>query len=98
MDNFSLSADLAYQNSKSEVNGSNESKITGLGDVVFNGRFRVLDSENRLDILGKLAVGPGDNEIDSSLDSNAYSGGHELSVGAEYGARTASHQWSLTAL
>jgi hypothetical protein len=98
MDNFSLSADLAYQNSKSEVNGSNESKTTGLGDVVFNGRFRVLDSENRLDILGKLAVSPGDNEIDSSGDSNAYSGGHELSVGAEYGIKQGTYQWSLSAL
>jgi hypothetical protein len=51
-----MSADLTYQNTKSEINGSNQSKSTGLGDVVFNGRFRVLDSENRLDTLGRLAV------------------------------------------
>jgi hypothetical protein len=98
MDNFSLSADLTYQNTKSEINGSNQSKSTGLGDVVLNGRFRVLDSENRLDILGRLAVSPGKHEYDSSGDSNAYSGGHELSVGADYGVKKGTYQWSLSAL
>lgn len=97
MNNFSVSADLVYSNSKSEVNGANESKTTGFGDVAINGKYRVIDAEKRLDIVAKLSVSPGDAEVDSDGDSNGYSGGHALGLGADYGTKKGPYQWSVTA-
>lgn len=97
MNNFSVSADLNYSNTKSEVNGAESSKTTGFGDIAINGKYRVIDAEKRLDLVGKLTISPGDAEIDSDGDSNGYSGGHALGVGAEYGTKKGPYQWSVTA-
>ena len=98
LDNLFLSADLTYGKSKSEENGSETNKSSGLGDIGFTGRFRAIDSEKRLDFLGKLTLSPGDSEIDSDGDSNSYSGGHSAALGAEYGTKKGAYQWSLSAM
>lgn len=96
--NLFLSADLTYGKSKSETNGSEEGKSSGLGDVGFTGRFRAIDSDKRLDFLGKLSISPGDAEFDSDGDTNNYSGGHSVALGADYGTKKGAYQWSLSAL
>jgi hypothetical protein len=98
LNNLFLSADLTYGKSKSESNGSEDSKSSGLGDVDLNGRFRVIDSENRLDILGELTISPGDYEVETDGDSNNYSGGHAIALGADYGVKKGAYQWSVNAL
>lgn len=97
-DNFSLSANLSYSNSKSRFTGDSSTTSSGLGDIGVNGRYRLVDADNRLDILGTVSISPGDEEVKSDGDSNAFSGGHSLSVGAEYGAKKEHHQWAVRAL
>lgn len=90
-DNLFVDANVSYSGGDS---GSNK----GLGDVVLNGRYRLSDSSaNRLDLIGGLSISPGDSEVETDNDSNAYSGGHALRVGAEYGNKTSERQWSFGA-
>ena len=95
LNNLLVSADIAYSNSQSRSTGSSSSESKGLSDIRFNGRYRLSGPENRLDILGAVTVSPGDSEVDSDGDSNSYSGGHSLAVGAEYGVKRNAFQWSF---
>lgn len=96
-DNFSLALNLGYQNTKSESTGTDDHETSGLNDVELFAKYRLIDTENRLDILGQVTISPGDSEVDDD-EGNAYSGGHKVSVGADYGMKKANYQWSLRAL
>lgn len=90
-DSLFLDATVAYDGGDA---GSNE----GINDVVVNGRYRLSGSSaNRFDLIGGVSISPGDSEVDSNGESNAYSGGHALRVGAEYGNKTSERQWSFGA-
>lgn len=98
LNNFSLTLDLGYTDTKSEATGFDTTKSSGLNDIGMLGKYRVIDTENRLDLLANVTVSPGDSETKSNGDSNSFTGGHQAAVGAEYGAKKSSHQWSVRAL
>lgn len=75
----------------------NDSGYDALGDIVFNGRFRMMESAgNRFDLIGGVSISPEDSEIDGDKGNN-FSGGHALRIGAEYGNKTNERQWSFGA-
>lgn len=88
-DNISVLATLAHQNIE---------QMEGMRDIKLDGKYRLLNGENRLDILGGVSISPGKHEIKSNGDENAYTGGHAVRAGAEYGNRTASRTWSVFGL
>lgn len=91
VDYLFLDAIVAYDGGDA---GSNE----GFNDVVVNGRYRMSGSaSNRFDLIGGVSISPGDSEVDSNGESNAYSGGHALRIGAEYGNKTSERQWAFGA-
>ncbi len=98
MDNLFLSIDFSYANSSSSTSGERSTESSGLNDIDVNGRYRLSGDEKRLDILATLSISPGDDEVKSNGDSNAFSGGHSLAVGAEYGAKKDGHQWAIRGL
>lgn len=68
-----------------------------LGDIVFNGRYRLMESNgNRFDLVGGVSISPDDSEIDGD-EGNNFSGGHAVRIGAEYGNKSNERQWSLGA-
>lgn len=58
--------------------------------------MRLLDGAERFDLLARVSLSPGDAVIDKNGDSNGYSGGHALTIGASYGVKTGQGQWALT--
>lgn len=68
-----------------------------LGDIVFNGRYRLMESSgNRFDLIGGVSISPEDAESKGDKGNN-FSGGHAVRVGAEYGNKTNERQWSFGA-
>lgn len=98
MNNLSLTLDLGYTDYENKTTGESTSNTRGLNDIGILGKYRLIDSENRLDLLANLTVSPGDAEFKSNGDDNAYTGGHTAAIGAEYGAKKTGHQWSVRAL
>jgi hypothetical protein len=98
LDNFTLSGTLSYSDIENKTTGEDTTTTKGLGDLQLDGRYRLTDSTNRLDLLSRVTLSPGDSEFKSNGDSNNYTGGHSVGFGAEYGAKLASHQWSVSAL
>lgn len=97
LNNFSLRFETYYRDGEFE-NGDNKTKSRGMSDLNFTGRYRLLDGEQRLDVIADIFISPGDGKSKRNGNSNAYSGGNTLGVGMEYGVKKASHQWSLNAL
>jgi hypothetical protein len=95
---FSLAAELSFQHidTDSDINSpglADTSDTTkGLSDPELNGRFRVLDSDYRVDLLSTFVIGTGDSETDGH-ESNAKDGGNSLSLGVEAGHKTESFQY-----
>ncbi len=88
--------ELAYVNTKSKSTGEDETESTGLADVRLNARMRLLDGTERFDLLARVSLSPGDAIEKSNGDSNAYSGGHGLTIGASYGVKTGQSQWAFS--
>ena len=98
MNNLFLSAGFTYTDVTSRSSGFSSTTSSGLGDIVVDGRYRLPGDEKRLDLLAKASISPGDDEVKSNGDSNAYSGGHSLSVGVEYGTKKENYQWAVRGL
>lgn len=96
MNIFSLEAVLSYSDVESKTTGTSATKSSGLGDLGLLGRYRLLDSENRFDLLANLSLSPGKNELKANGDSNGYTGGHSIGLGAEYGLKKGGLQWSFS--
>jgi hypothetical protein len=75
----------------------NDSGFDALGDIVFNGRYRLMESNgNRFDLVGGVSISPEDSEMDGD-EGNNFSGGHSVKVGAEFGNKSNERQWSFGA-
>lgn len=94
-DMFSLTAKIGY-NDISLDNGGSDS--TGVTDPNVLGRFRVFDSEFRLDLLASATISLGDSKTKSNGDSDARNGGHDVAGGVQLGHKFTDWQWSTTAL
>jgi hypothetical protein len=105
-DRLSLQATLDYtkQDADTDVSGlgSQTGTTKGLSDPTISARFRVIDEDFRLDILGGGVISLGDQETDTETNGdseiNNRSGGHSLFVGAQLGQKTESFQWSFASI
>ncbi len=94
-DAFSLTAKIGYNTIHLDNGGSDTNGIT---DPNFQGRFRMIDTEFRLDILASATVSLGDSKEKGNGDTDAKNGGHDVSAGVQLGHKFADWQWSTTAL
>lgn len=98
VDNFTVAAAMGYVDTKSKTTGSRATTTQGLQDFNILSRLRLLDSDNRFDLLAQATFSPEDSRVEGDGDQNAYSGGHAIALGAEFGAKKSGTQWSLRAL
>lgn len=95
-DMLALSARVGYTYTK--FDGPTHKKFDGITDPVLNGRFRVMDGDYRLDILGEGLISLGDQKIKSNGNGNVLTGGHQVAAGAHFGQKHADWQWSVKGL
>lgn len=97
LDNFSIQASISYDNAITSPEDGSNTSTSGISDPSFQGRFRLMDSDFRLDVIGGGLLSLGDSEVDKDGDSNNLEGGSQVFVGAEFGKKVQDLQWSLTA-
>lgn len=94
-DRLSLQASIGYSSSENESTGSPTTEVKGISDPSVAAKFRLIDEEFRMDLLVGALISIGDDEVDSSGDSNNLQGGHDISVGTQIGAKKDNFQWAL---
>lgn len=72
--------------------------FSGISDPTIAARFRLLDSDFRLDVLAESLVSLGDSETESDGDGDNLNGGHAVAAGAQFGMKDAGYQWSVKGL
>lgn len=87
-------ADLEYD---PEV-GEKYDLASGISDPTLSARFRTMDENARWDILGGATISLGDSEIKSDGDTDNLQGGHSLFIGTQYGVKSESMQWAVSAI
>lgn len=85
-DNFSIFGTFGYSNIESSE---------GLSDIALNAKYRLLNTDYRWDLIGGVSISPEDDETKSNGESNAFTGGHAINIGTEYGHRTTARTWSV---
>ena len=99
-DRLSVQGTLGYTKSDSESKSggtSEDSEAKGIRDPNVQVKFRAMDEDFRLDLIGGAIISLGDSEIDDDGDSNYYQGGHSLFAGAQIGKKTDYSQWAILA-
>jgi hypothetical protein len=97
-ENLSLAVTLNYANMDIEPDTGSNSKISGVSDPSFIGRYRLMDEALRWDFLAGTTLGPGINETDSDGDQNNYTGRVIANLGTQFGQKKEKFQWAVTAL
>ena len=97
-DRLSVQASINYINGTVNPDTGSSTDQKGLSDPTFTGRFRLVDSDLTVDIIGGLLVGLGDSKIKSNGDMDNKQGGHALFAGAQVGKKTESMQWAVQGL
>ncbi len=78
-----------------EDSTENDSDQTGISDPTVQARFRAMDEQWRLDIIGGAKISLGDSEFKSNGDSNNLDGGNELFLGTQIGQKSENMQWAV---
>jgi hypothetical protein len=97
-DQLSVQASLNYINGEVDEDGSPKTEQTGLSDPRFTARYRVLDGDMRLDVVGGALLSLGDSKIKSNGDRDNRQGGHALFAGAQIGKKAESIQWAVSGI
>lgn len=97
-DQFSVQVAMNYVDGTVDPDGAPSTDQKGLSDPTFTGRFRVMDEDLTLDIIGGLLVSLGDSKIKSNNDTDNRQGGHALFAGAQIGKKMESMQWAVQGL
>lgn len=96
-DKFSAQVSLNYMNLENDTDGEDETTTSGISDPIFQARYRLMDSDFRWDIIGGALVSLGDSEVESDGDTDNWQGGHSIFLGTQFGAKTESLQWAVSA-
>ncbi|WP_408098797.1 hypothetical protein ACJVC5_07730 [Peredibacter sp. HCB2-198] len=96
-DRFSLAAELNYANIESDPEGDTTTDETGISDLTLSAKYRLIDSDLRLDLIGGGVASLGDSDVESNGDSNHLQGGNSLFLGAQVGKKSEAFQWAVLA-
>ncbi|MGE3609110.1 MAG: hypothetical protein AB7I27_05945 [Bacteriovoracaceae bacterium] len=96
-DQFSASANLYYADVSYYNNGNSRTKVVGVSDPVFNLKFRAMEGDYLLDILGGALYSRGSQHTRMNGDQNNLTGGPQLFAGLQLGKNLERLQWSLLA-
>lgn len=98
LNNLSVQANVNYASSEEKERGVATTESKGISDPTIGARYRLIDADNRLDILAAATISLGDAEVKSNGDSDNRLGGHSFDVGAQYGAKKENYQWAVSAI
>lgn len=93
MDNLSLDVTANY----TSIDNTNNGKQKGVSDPVIQGKYRFLDSDYRLDVVGGYIVNTENYIEKTNGDSNNTRGGSGYFAGLQVGNKFANWQWSFLA-
>lgn len=96
-DSFSAEGSMNYASLETDPDGGSKTTQDGFSDLTLSGRFRLLDGATRFDIVGGALISTADHEIKTNGDSNNVNGGNNYFLGAQFGQKNASYQWSVLA-
>ncbi|HXH30414.1 MAG TPA: hypothetical protein VNJ01_06355 [Bacteriovoracaceae bacterium] len=96
-DRFLLSAQLDWQNTKTDLDFGPNQKEKGLSDPSLDARYRVVDKALMVDILAGFTFSTGDRKIDGN-EFDHIRGGHSLRAGAQVGQKEESFQWAASGI
>lgn len=94
-DKLLVTAELQYL--KLDVDSTTDYEKSGISDPEILARYRVMEGEYVLDIVGGAEVSLGETETKSNNDSDNLNGGHILKAGAEFGSLAKYFQWTVAA-
>jgi hypothetical protein len=95
-DRLLLSAALNYTDITVDgTDGDNDSTSSGVSDPRVDARFRVMDENFVIDIVGGALISRGDSEVESDNDSNNLQGGSSFNAGVQFGQKFDSVQWAV---
>lgn len=94
-DRFSLSGSLNYIEGEQDPEGDSSFDVSGISDPTFSGRYRAMDEEMKLDLIGEVYLGLNDNEWDLDGDRDNKRGGSSLLIGAQLGKIMENFQWAV---
>jgi hypothetical protein len=81
--------------------GSTTDSSKGVSDPTISARFRVMDEDFRWDIIGGATLSLMDKKVDVNSNGDAdfdnHQGGHSFFIGTQFGGKTDTFQWALTA-
>jgi len=97
-DRLSVQVALNYINGIVDYEDAPNTDQKGLSDPTFTGRYRVMDEDMTLDILGGFLVSLGDSKIKSNGDTDNRQGGHAVFAGAQLGKKMENMQWAVQGL
>lgn len=94
-DRFSLAAEMNYANVETDPEGGRRTDETGISDLTLSAKYRLIDSDLRLDLIGGGVASLGDSEVESNGDFNHLQGGNSLFLGAQVGKKSEAFQWAI---
>ncbi len=93
---------MEYLNAEIDQEGGSSFDQEGVTDPVASGRFRLMDEDLKLDLIGSLLMSIADGKIKTDntgiiSDMNNLQGGNAVSVGAQVGQQKENLQWAFLA-
>lgn len=96
-DKLTINLNLNYVNGEIESDGDSIDQ-QGISDPVVNGRFRLMDEDMKLDLIGGLVMSLGEAEIDNNNDRDNKQGGNAMFGGVQFGQKKDENlQWAVLA-
>jgi hypothetical protein len=90
-DQFAIAINAAYSNLKSDFEESagsdSDSTTKGLGDPSVEAKYRLVETEITLDVIGELTIGTGDSKIDEDNKANNKQGGPSYFLAVQAGKK-----------
>lgn len=95
-DRFALAGSLSYGDYEVDPDGGDKYTIDGFSDPTITAKFRVMEEEYTLDLIGALKISVGDSEVETDGDTDNLQGGHVLDLGVQFGKKTETFQWAVS--
>ena len=92
---LTVAGSFGYGNFKLDPENDPNTKQDGMSDPTFAIRYRALDEDFILDIVGGTLLSFGDSKQEADGDTDNLQGGHAVFIGAQVGKKSDNFQWAI---